>query len=295
MILMVSGRTDIVAFYSRWFINRYKEGFVMVRNPFNPKLVSKISFDNVDLIMFCTKNPLPIIDYLKEIDKPILFHVTLTPYKDDIEPNVVDKKKIIDGIKKISSIIGRDNVYVRYDPIFLSDKYDLEYHKRAFDKMCRLLNGYINHIIVSFIDEYKNTKKNYNHLKYRIFTEEDYKQIGESFSKSTSDNNMTVQTCFEDRNLVEYGFIKEDCLSHTLAYKLTGKSFKTWTARKDKKCNCAVMVDIGVYNTCNHLCKYCYANFDEKSIRDNIGKHNPNSPLLIGDLEEDDIIKERFI
>ena len=106
---------------------------------------------------------------------------------------------------------------------------------------------------------------------------------------------MTVQTCFEDRNLVEYGFIKEDCLSHTLAYKLTGKSFKTWTARKDKKCNCAVMVDIGVYNTCNHLCKYCYANFDEKSIRDNIGKHNPNSPLLIGDLEEDDIIKERFI
>ena len=201
MVLMVSGRTDIVAFYTPWFMNRYKEGYLMVRNPFNPKLVSQINFEDVDLIMFCTKNPLPIIDYLKEIDKPILFHVTLTPYKDDIEPNVVDKKKIIDGIKKISSIIGRDNVYVRYDPIFLSDKYDLEYHKKAFDKMCRLLNGYINHIIVSFIDEYKNTKKNYNHLKYRIFTEEDYKQIGESFSKSTSDNNMTVQTCFEDKNL----------------------------------------------------------------------------------------------
>ncbi len=267
----------------------------MVRNPFNPKLVNKISFDNVDLIMFCTKNPIPIIKYLKEIDKPILFHVTLTPYKDDIEPNVIDKKKIIDGIKKISSIIGSDNIYVRYDPIFLSDKYDLEYHKKAFNKMCKLLNGYVKHIIVSFIDEYKNTKKNYKYLKYRNFTEEDYKVIGESFSKSARDNNMTVQTCFEDRNLIEYGFIKEDCLSHTLAYKLTGKSYKTWTARKDKKCKCALMVDIGVYNTCNHLCKYCYANFDEKSIRDNIVKHNPNSPLLIGELEEDDIIKERFV
>ena len=116
MILFVSGRTDIVAFYSKWFMNRYREGFVDVRNPFNPKLVSRIKFSNVDMIMFCTKNPLPIIPYLREIDKPILFHVTLTPYKKDIEPNVGDKSKIIEGIKEISKIIGKDNVVVRYDP-----------------------------------------------------------------------------------------------------------------------------------------------------------------------------------
>ena len=73
MILMVSGRTDIVAFYSKWFLNRYKEGFIDVRNPFNPKLISRINFEDVDLIMFCTKNPLPIIKSLKDIKKPILF------------------------------------------------------------------------------------------------------------------------------------------------------------------------------------------------------------------------------
>ena len=95
MILNVSGRTDIVAFYTNWFMNRYKEGYVYVRNPFNLKLVNKISFEDVDLIMFCTKNPIPIIDRLKEIDKPILFHITLTPYKKDIEPNVPPKGKII--------------------------------------------------------------------------------------------------------------------------------------------------------------------------------------------------------
>ena len=93
MILNVSGRTDIVAFYSEWFMNRYKEGYVMVRNPFYPKMVSKINFKDVDLILFCTKNPLPIIPYLKEIDKPIIFHTTLTPYKKDIEPNVIPKPK----------------------------------------------------------------------------------------------------------------------------------------------------------------------------------------------------------
>ena len=120
MILNVSGRTDIVAFYTRWFMNRYKEGYVDVRNPFYPKLVSRINFDDVDLIMFCTKNPIPIVKFLKDIDKPILFHVTLTPYKKDIEPNVPPKGLIIEAIKKISSIIGACNIVVRYDPIYSS-------------------------------------------------------------------------------------------------------------------------------------------------------------------------------
>ena len=126
MILNVSGRTDVVAFYSDWFMNRYKEGFLDVRNPFNKKLVSRIYFDDVDLILFCTRNPIPIIDKLKYINKPILFQVTLTPYRNDIELNVIDKNKIIDAIKEISKIVGIDNLTVRYDPIFLNDKYNLK-------------------------------------------------------------------------------------------------------------------------------------------------------------------------
>ena len=294
MILNVSGRTDIVAFYSKWFMNRYHAGYVDVRNPFNPSLVSRIQFDNVDAIMFCTKNPIPIINHLKEINKPIIFHITLTPYKKDIEPNVPNKKLIIEAIKKISKIIGKDNIYIRYDPVFLSDKYNLDYHKKAFDKVCSLLEGYTKHIIISFIDDYKNVRKNAHILNIKPFTENDYKEIELSFSNSAKKHNMTVQTCFEEHNLVEYGFIKGECLSHTLAYKLTGKTYSTWKARKGKNCNCVEMVDIGSYNTCKHLCKYCYANFDELQIDNNIKKHNPNSSLLIGELKNDDIIKERI-
>lgn len=292
MILNVSGRTDIVAFYTKWFMNRYHEGFVDVRNPFNPKLVSRINFKDVDLIMFCTKNPLPIIPYLKEINKPILFHVTLTPYKKDIEPNVIDKKKIIGGIKQISKIIGKENIAIRYDPVFISDKYNLKFHKKSFDKLCPLLDGYIEKIIISFIDDYKNVRKNLNEIKYKPFTEEIYKEIGTSFSESAKKHNMTVQTCFEDRNLAEYGFVKGECLSKEIAYKLTGKEYtEEWKARK---CHCVNMVDIGVYNSCNHFCKYCYANFNEKIVKDNISKHDPNSTLLIGKLDKYDIIKERY-
>lgn len=293
MVLNVSGRTDIVAFYSDWFIERYKEGYIDVRNPFYPKLISKIYFKNVDLILFCTKNPIPILDKLKYIDKPILFHVTLTPYKKDIEPNVLPKGIIIEAIKKLSKVIGIDNLTIRYDPIFISEKYNLDYHIKAFDKLCSLLNGYVNKIIVSFIDDYKNVRKNENILNFREFTEKDYEIIGKNFSRIAKENSMTVQTCFENRNLVEYGFIKGECLSHELAYKLTGKKYKTWKARKGANCNCVEMVDIGVYNSCKHFCKYCYANYDEKQVNNNFNSHFKDSSLLVGRIEKDDLIKER--
>ena len=293
MILNVSGRTDIVAFYSKWFLNRLKEGNVDVRNPFNPNLVSRINFDDVDLILFCTKNPIPIVDKLGDIKIPYIFHVTITPYKDDIEPNLPSKSKIIEAVKKISTRVGIDNIYVRYDPIFISEKYNIEYHIKAFTKLCSLLKGYVKTIIVSFIDNYKNVRKNLPYLKYRSFTEEDYKLIGENFSKIAKDNNMVIQTCFEERNLTEYGFIKGECMSKELAFKLTGKTYKKWQARKGNACNCVELVDIGVYNSCNHLCKYCYANYDESKVKENINNHDINSSLLIGHINSDDIIKPR--
>ena len=293
MILFASGRTDIPAFYSKWFINRVKAGFVDVRNPFNQNLISRINFSDVDLIMFCSKNPLPMIDKLKMLKVPVLFHVTITPYSKDVEPNIPDKRLIIEGLKKLSLVLSIDNVVLRYEPIFLSDKYNVDYHIRAFDKLCKNLNGYVNKIIVSFMDEYKNVRINKDILKYRAFTREDYKKIGEAFSKSAMDNGMSVQTCFEDEDLTEYGFVKGECLSHELAYILTGKKFKSSNVRKEKKCQCVQMVDIGDYNSCMHMCKYCYANYDEKAVSSNFKMHDDNSSLLIGSVQSDDVIKVR--
>ncbi len=294
MILNVSGRTDIIAFYSEWFMKRYEEGFIDVRNPFYPKMISRISFDNVDAILFCTKNPIPILKDIKKIKKPILFHVTLTAYKNDIEPNVPPKGEVIKAVQELSRLIGKDNLVIRYDPVFISDKYSLDYHVKAFDKLCRLLEGYVSKILISFIDDYKNVRKNKKILNFRKFTENDYKVIGESFSKSAREHGLVVHTCFEDRDLTEYGFVKDECLSVELAYKLTGKIFKEkWKARKERKCNCVAMVDVGEYNSCKHYCKYCYANFDEKLVNDKFRLHDPNSSLLIGKLEDDDIVKER--
>ncbi len=293
MILYISGRCDIVAFHTKWLMNRYKEGYVDVRNPFYPKLVSRIYFEDVDLILFCTKNPIPILKHLKTFTQPILFHVTITPYQKDIEPNVVDKSLIISSVKELSTIVGIDNLCIRYDPIFLSKKYNLSYHKKAFARLCHLLDGYVKTIIVSFLDEYKNVKKNKNVIQNIEFKKEDYQEIGLSFSQIAKEHGMVVQTCFEDENLVEYGFQKGECISCELAFKLTGKIYSLWKARKEKKCHCVEMVDIGSYNSCFHLCKYCYANYDEKMVSQNIKNHHEFSSLLIGNLEEGDTIKRR--
>lgn len=292
MILNASGRCDIVAFYTPWFMNRYKEGFVDVRNPFYPNLVSRINFLDVDLIVFCTKNPIPIIDHIKEIKIPIIFQVTITPYKEEIE-KIKSKKEIIQAVQKLATIFDPEYIYIRYDPIFLSPKYTLDYHLKAFSKLTTLLEGSCKHIIVSFLDIYKNVLKNKDILNYQDFKEEDYKIIGRNFSKIAASHGMTVQTCFEERNLVEYGFLKADCLSPELAFKLTGKKYPKWRARKGGNCNCCNMVDIGFYNSCLHMCKYCYANYLESEVVTNYKNHDPNSSLLIGSLKETDIIKIR--
>lgn len=135
MILIVSGRTDIVAFYTKWFINRYHAGFVDVRNPYNPSLINRIYFKDVDAILFCTKNPTPILPFIGQIKIPMLFHVTITPYHQDIEPNVLSKEKIIEGVKELSKKIGKENVYIRYDPVFINDHYTISYHIKAFSRL----------------------------------------------------------------------------------------------------------------------------------------------------------------
>ena len=156
-----------------------------------------------------------------------------------------------------------------------------------------MLDGYIEKFIVSFIDDYKNVRKNYNILRYKELSEDDYKEIGTFFSSVAKEHGMTVQTCAEKRNLVEYGFIEGECISHEVAYILTGKKFKSQKIRPNVNCHCVETVDIGEYNTCSHLCKYCYASFDEDRIKENRKLHDVNSPLLIGHLEDDDIIKIR--
>lgn len=289
MILNISGRTDVCAFYSKWLKNRLNQGFFDVRNPFNPSMVSRIYEEDIDLYVFCTKNPLPVIPLLKDIKKPIYFMVTLTGYHRDIEVNVLNKKDILEGIKEISRMLGKNNIVVRYDPILLNPTYNVEYHLKALDNLMESLNGYVEEIIFSFMDNYKNVRKNYLEMNCHEPKEDELIKLAQGFMKLELKHKIHLKSCLEDEYL-KYGFHRGECISKELAYRLTSKTFRKWSERD---CGCRQIVDIGVYNSCPHRCKYCYANFNEDEIKKNMELHDPNSSLLIGSIKKTDTIKIR--
>ena len=174
MIINTGQRTDIPAFYSEWFSNRLKEGFVCVRNPYNPNQVSRYRLDPsvVDVIGFCTKNPAPMFQYMNLLQNYGQFwFVMITPYGKDIEPNVPNKHRLLDDFKGLADTVGINSIACRYDPIFISERYDIAYHLRAFERMTSALEGYSKTVVISFIDLYPKVRKNFPEVRELTNTE----------------------------------------------------------------------------------------------------------------------------
>ena len=164
MILNTGLRTDIPGFFSEWFYNRIDEGFVYVRNPYAKNQIYSYKLDPalIDCIIFCTKNPKPMFENLEKIDKfNQYWHITITPYEKEIEPNVPPVNEVLESFKYLSKKLGKENVTLRYDPIFINEKYTLEKHIESFEYMINSLSGYTTEAIISFIDLYEKTKRNF--------------------------------------------------------------------------------------------------------------------------------------
>lgn len=294
MIINTGNRTDIPAFYSEWFANRIIEGRVCVRNPYNPSAVTEydLSPEIVDCIVFCTKNPTPMLDkmdLLKNYGQ--LWYVTITPYEKETEPNVPEKHKIMESFKTLSRIVGKNAVGWRYDPIFIDEKYTLNRHIKDFETMAKNLCGYTELCIISFIDLYEKTKRNFPSVRKLTPSEED--EIVTKFAEIAKKYNMIFKTCGEDERFSRLGADTSGCLTKNLFEKATGEILNIPKIKPSRKeCACYLSCDIGEYNTCAHFCRYCYANYDKKAVIQNMKRHNKTSPLLIGNLsKEDNIVK----
>lgn len=292
MILQTGMRTDIPAFYSKWFINRIKEGYVLVRNPYNQSAVTKyrINPDVVDLIAFCTKNPAPMLEYMDTL-KPYgqYWFVTITPYGKEIEPNVPDKKQVIEDFKTLSKAVGIDSMGWRYDPIFITEKYSLDFHLKAFEKMAAELSGYTETCIISFIYLYKKVIRNFPQA--RMVTKEERLKIGKAFAEIGRNYGITIKACAEGDELAPFGVDCSGCLTKDV-YEKALHTKLNMPKRKGQRGECACFLgnDIGAYDTCKHLCKYCYANANKEEVIRNAKLHNPNSPFLLGSHQPGDKI-----
>lgn len=312
MIISASRRTDIPAFYSRWFLNRLREGYVLVRNPMNPTQVSRIDLDRgiTDGIVFWTKNPRPMmekpdrsdnleqLDHLEQLEQlgfsSYYFLFTITPYGQDLEKHLPPEEEIMDTFIHLSQRIGKARVIWRYDPVLLTGAIDIDYHRRQFRYMAERLGEHTETCIFSFLDMYKKCQRNLKNIDIQAITQDDMLRLAGIFKEISHRFGIRLVSCAESIDLTPLGVahgkcIDDDLLEHTGGFRLKIKKDKN----QRKTCQCVESTDIGAYDTCGHGCLYCYANADMATALSNRGRHNPDSPLLLGELSPQDTITRR--
>lgn len=294
MIIQTGNRTDIPAFYSKWLANRLREGFVLVRNPFNPTAVTRYRLEPlvVDLMVFCTKNPEPMLRYM-DLLQPYsqYWFVTITPYGKVYEPNVPAGEQVMETFRRLSDIVGPDCMCWRYDPIFLDREWTVERHLEAFREMCSRLDGSTHTCVISFIDLYEKVKRNFPEAKTVPF--EIQLAITAETVRIAKEHGMVLKPCGEDRRLASVGADCSGCMTLEVFETAVGQNMNLPPNPNNRKeCACFITGDIGQYNTCGHLCRYCYANADAGTVRRNMRLHDPSSPLLIGKIRPEDRIHE---
>ncbi|WP_323735972.1 DUF1848 domain-containing protein [Methanosphaera sp. ISO3-F5] len=295
MIFNVSGRTDIVNYYTPWFLNRLDEGFVYTRNPYNPKQLTKydLSTSKVDAFIFCSKNYEPILDDIQEIDSkyPIYCHYTITGYGNDIEANVPSIDESIDTLISLSEIIGFKKISWRYDPIFLTEKYDINHHLDTFRYMSSRLDGHISSCIFSFIDMYQKVIKNMPGVSGVDL--DDKIKLLEGLSSIVKGCSFRLQCCAVGDEYADYGIHRSGCVTSKILEDSNNLRFKNVKHTGSREgCMCIPWRDFGQYDSCPNACKYCYANKNPLVAKRNFKLHDSSSPLLIGDVLEDDVVHE---
>ncbi len=310
IIISASRSTDIPAFYSDWFINRLKKGYLKWKNPFNG-VPLYVTFKNTRLIVFWSKNPKPLlkhIDWLQENYPNFYFQYSLNDYDKTIEKNVISLDKRIETFIKLSEKIGKEKVIWRFDPLILTDKIGVNELLRKIENIGNQLKSYTNKFVFSYADigVYKKVQNNLKraNINYLEFNENSMIEIAQGLQELNKNWNFEIGTCAEKINIEKYGIIHNKCIDDDLIKRLfpTDKelmkfigyeiippdlynnSFQLSKIKTGKLkdtgqrelCGCIFSKDIGQYNTCPHLWEYCYANTSEKSVLSNYKKHKNN-------------------
>ncbi|MEZ8082412.1 DUF1848 domain-containing protein [Enterovibrio norvegicus] len=296
MIISASRRTDIPAFYTPWFMNRIREGFLLTRNPFNAHQIRRVSLspEDVDVIVFWTRNPRMLMEHLDELDQLgycYYFQYTITGYPKELENSVPRPHRAIETFIKLSDRIGADKVIWRYDPILLSNILDINEHKRLFNKIASMLYGKTRKVVISFSDFYKKTERNLdkvNGLQYYDITKSPsmLNELVSHMVTTAKKYGMSIETCAEEVDTSNLKVNHGKCIDDILIDELFGISLSSVKDSGQREaCGCIKSIDIGSYNTCLHECSYCYATFNKQMVMNNKSKHDPNSPFLIGGIE----------
>lgn len=314
VVVSASRATDIPAFFAEWFSKRLTKGYCAWVNPFNAHQKMYVSFALTRAFVFWSKNPKPLFQYLPQVDDMGIgyyFQYTVNDYDtENLEPGVAGLDKRVETFLELSRRIGADRVVWRFDPLLGGPKLPPELLLERINKLADRLKGATRKLVISFADitAYRKVQANLGKLGagYRELNAAEIQMICEGLTQLRARTGLEVSTCAEDVDLERYGITHNRCVDDEIlarAYPhdaelmrfmgrtptaqddLFGSMSPAKPAKKDpgqrKACGCIVSKDIGAYNTCPHLCTYCYANSSQESVLRKFARRNVDSDLML--------------
>lgn len=291
-VISASRRTDIPAFFAEWLVNRVREGFCRVRNPFNPSLITTVDLtpEAVDAMVFWTRNPLPLFPHLREFEErglPFAFLMTVTGLPSELEPHAPPLEMALEGIERIGQAYGPARIAWRYDPILITDRTDPDWHLQTLDRLASSLTGKVHRCIISLADFYRKTTRNLKPLREEGWTIDEWPEERPGFrgfllrvADTLKRHRIPLTTCCEpDPRFFEAGILPGSCLDSAWLSGLFGKNFPGGPDPGQRPgCRCTPSRDIGAVDSCRHGCLYCYATRSPEAARER--PHDPRADLL---------------
>jgi DNA repair photolyase len=300
MIISASRRTDIPAFYGDWLMQRLRQGYVLVRNPFNPLQVSRVSLDSqvVDCIVFWTKNPAPLLEKLREIERlghRFVVQFTLNAYDRTLEQYVPPLHQRLTTFRQLADQIGPDRVLWRFDPILFTRSHGPDMVLRSFAQLADQLRTSTRQCTISLVSLYAKCRRNMNDIALLEPPDEEKKRFVHQLCVLAWDNGISLKSCCDPFLHETCGIEAGRCIDAKLIADITGVPLAIPSNKGQRPgCGCAVSIDIGAYDTCPHGCRYCYANMNQYRVAAKREEHDPDGPLLNGTLNGRERITERM-
>ena len=332
IIISASRSTDIPAFYADWFFDRLEKGYSAWTNPFNG-VKYYVSYDKTRFIVFWSKNPYPLLDYLHILEERNIkcyIQYTLNDYESEKLEKVPSLEKRIETFKLLVERLGNGSVVWRFDPMILTDDISIDDLLAKVQNIGDKLKGYTEKLVFSYADIalYKKVKANLERsgIAYHEWTEEQMEIFAQKLSAMNRERgwNYTLSTCGEKIDISKYGIEHNRCIDGDLITRIAWKDqelmnfmkvkiedvpapslfgdaeipqdaillpnnkFFISAHKKDNGqrefCGCMSAKDVGEYNTCPHLCEYCYANTSKETALANWKCHanNPFAETITG-------------
>ncbi len=289
MIVSASYRTDIPAFYGRWFLERLREGACRVVNPYGgPDSEIPLTPEAVEGFVFWTRNAKPFLPALTEVRTrgfPFIVQYTVTGYPRELEPSVVPADQAVAVIAELARCYGKRAVVWRYDPVFVTSLTPPAWHRTHFAELAAALAGSSGEVVLSFAQIYAKTRVNSDRAAERhgfFWSDPEPAEklaLLRDLAAIAADHGITPTLCTQPE-LAASGIAPARCIDAVRLADVAGRPIAARTKGNRPGCLCAQSRDIGAYDTCPHGCVYCYAVRRPELAKRRHRAHDPNAAVL---------------